>query len=248
MKKNNNFFKLQKKGFVKIKNVLDAKEINKLKKIITLQKNSKKPGIFWAPHYYDPIYLKILQKNSIKSILIPALNDPFYNSIPSDKPNYILGEYIAIKNIGKKLHLHLDSWIPSSSKRTFMVQVVFLLDDRKKKNGCTVVIKNSHRSDEFSDRKRTDYTYLEGKKGDVIIWDSRLWHGRNEGIADNTWTLIATVQSWFIKQRFDYANYMPSKLLKKLNIQDKQLLGMCSVSPKSHKESLYIRSGYEILK
>lgn len=243
-----NLIELKKYGYTKINNILTKKEVNKAKKIINSLKESKKSGTFWAPHYYDTLFIKFLSKNKIKKILIPTLNDPYYKSISQKIPNYILGEYIAIKNEGKFLNLHIDSWIPSSSKKTWMVQVVFLLDDRTKKNGCTTIIKKSHRSDKYSNRLLKKYSYLEGKQGDVIIWDSRLWHGRSAGIPDHSWALVATMQSWFIKQRFDYANYMPAEILKKLNKFDKQILGMCSKPPKSHRENLYIRRGFEVFK
>ena len=90
---------------------------------------------------------------------------------------------------------------------------------------------------------------LNYKKGDVIIIDSRIWHGRSEGKNNKqNWTLCATLQSWFIKQRFDFTKYFPKKILNKLNKEQKQLLGYCSISPKSHYESTNQRKGYEVLK
>jgi ectoine hydroxylase-related dioxygenase (phytanoyl-CoA dioxygenase family) len=235
-------------GFTIIKNFLTDDDVRLAKKKIERIKESKNPGILWAPHSHDIFFLKLLCKKDLQNILIPLLNDPFYKTIPKNKPNYILGEYIAIKKQNKFLNLHIDSWIPSSSNKTWMVQVIFLLNNRNREDGCSIAIKKSHKTDKSADRKRKDYTYLEGKSGDAIIWDSRLWHGRCGAKKDLVnWTLIATLQSWFIKQRFDYTKSYNKKNLKKLKNVHKQLIGLCSVPPRSHKENLYIRRGYEVL-
>ena len=244
-----NVKKFKKNGYIIFKNFLNRDEVKKTLKIIDNISNKEKKGItLWSPHYHDKFFLDILVKKRLKNFLIPILNDPYYKLIDKNKPNYILSEYIGIK-YKKFLHLHIDSWIPSSSFRTWMVQVLILLTDRKKEDGCTVAVKKSHRSDLYSNRNIDKYLYLEGKKGDVIIIDSRIWHGRSEGKNNKqNWTLCATLQSWFIKQRFDFTKYFPKKILNKLNKEQKQLLGYCSISPKSHYESTNQRKGYEVLK
>jgi len=234
-------------GYTKVKNFLKIREVNEANKRLSKIKESKKLGTLWAPHNYDAYFIKLICKEEIQKILIPVLNDPFYKAIPSDKPNYILGEFIGIQD-QDSLNLHIDSWIPSSSKRTWMVQVVLLLDDRKKEHGCTIAIKKSHRSDSYSNRNAKNYIYLEGNKGDLIIWDSRLWHGRNEGkVRRKSWALCATMQSWFIKQRFDYTKSLPKHIFSKLNKVEKQIMGFCSIPPKSAKISDNMRRGYEVL-
>lgn len=244
-----NVKKFRKNGFIVFKNFLNNNEVKKTLKIIdNIDLKEKKGLTLWSPHYHNKFFLDILVKKKLKNFLIPILNDPFYNSIDKNKPNYILSEYIAIKD-KKFLNLHIDSWIPSPSFRTWMVQVLILLTDRKKEDGCTVVVKNSHRSDSYSDRKIDKYLYLEGKKGDVIIIDSRIWHGRNEGKNNKqNLTLCATLQSWFIKQRFDFTRYFPKKIFNKLNNEQKQLLGYCSIPPKNHHESTSSRRGYDVLR
>ena len=179
---------------------------------------------------------------------MPLLNDPFYKNINLKFPNYILGESMMIdeKNF---LDLHLDTYIPSSSRKPFMANVFFLLDDRNKDNACTILIKKTHRKDNYPDRNKKNYTYLEGKKGDLIIMDSRIWHGRCEAktITSNR-TLVYIVQSWFVKQRFDYIDLLPKKIYTKLNNLEKQFLGFCSIPPKDRKKVISIRQGYEVLK
>lgn len=256
MNKINHLFqvnKIKNRGYTIIKNFLSPVEIDLIKKkILKIQKKKnviKTKKNIWHIHNHDKLFIKIILKPDIKKILIPLLNDPFYKVIPDNLPNYILGESLLI-NDSSFLHLHIDSLIPSSSKRTFMVQVIFLLDDRTKDNGCSVIVKNTHRSDKFADRNNKNYTFLEGKRGDLIIWDSRLWHGRSEGRSEfqSSQALCYTMQSWFLKQRFDYVSLLPKRMYLNLNNMEKQLLGFCSLPPSRKEEGMHIRKGYKILK
>ena len=239
----------KKKGFLKINSFFKKSDINKAKKKIDHIYGLKNKGTLWALHNKDIFFLKLICKKKIQNIIIPLLNDPYYKKIPSSKPNYILSEYIGI-NQTNPLHLHIDSWMPSSSEKTWMLQLAILLDDRNKKNGCTTYVKNSHRSDKYADRSLKNVSYLEGKIGDLIIWDSRLWHGRTKSKfkSYNSWALIATFQSWFLKQRFDYTKSIPKKIYSKLTKIEKQIIGFCSIPPKNEKEGFNPRNGYESLK
>ena len=242
-------YNFNKNGFIKIPNFFSKNEINKAKNKINEIYGLKKKGTLWAPHFKDIFFLNLICKKKIQQILIPILNDPYYKLIPKNKPNYILGEYIGI-NLKKTLHLHIDSWKPSSSKKTWMLQLGILLYDRNKKTGCTTYVKGSHQSDLYCDRSSKKISYIEGKAGDLILWDSRLWHGRSKPKTENieTWMLVATFQSWYLKQRFDYTKSIPRKIFLKMSKIEKQIIGLCSVPPRNEKEGFNGKKGYEILK
>tara|TARA_B100000787_G_scaffold66417_1_gene48745 strand:+ start:11101 stop:11871 length:771 start_codon:yes stop_codon:yes gene_type:complete len=244
--------KIKKNGYTIIKNFLSITELslikNKIKKIENQKSTVKTGNNIWHLHNYDEIFTNVICKKDIQKILIPLLNDPFYKNINLNLPNYILGESMIIDEKGF-MNLHLDSYIPSSSSKLYMANVLFLLDDRSRDNACTILIKNTHRKDSYPDRNKKNYTYLEGKKGDLIIYDSRIWHGRCEAKTNTSnRTLVYIVQSWFIKQRFDYIHLLPKKIFKKLSNLEKQFLGFCSIPPKDNKKIISIRQGYEVLK
>ena len=251
LKKMINYYtkKFRKNGFIKIKNFFTKNEIEKTKKKINKFYGLEKKGTLWAPHFKDIYFLNLICKKKIQQILIPILNDPYYKLIPKNKPNYILGEYIGL-NLSSRLHLHIDSWKPSSSINTWMLQLGILLHDRNKNSGCTTYVKNSHKSDSYSNRYYKKLSYLEGKAGDLIIWDSRLWHGRSASKNKNiqSWILVATLQSWYLKARFDYTKSIPKKIYLKMSKVEKQIVGLCSVPPKNEKEGFNGKKGYEILK
>jgi len=127
----------------------------------------------------DYVFIKTLNNKKIIDIAKYFLNDKYYRFLPPNKPNFIIN-YFNARSSGEKLDLHIDSWIPYKGKKTHMMQFVFLLEKSTIDNGCTVVVKKSHKSGKFSNRKSKKIIPITGNPGDLIIWDSRLWHGTYE--------------------------------------------------------------------
>ena len=195
----------------------------------------------------DAKFIELITGNALEKIMMRILNDPYYSEIPSDQPNYILSEYIARRTSGT-LRLHLDLWVPFPGPRTFMMQVGIALDDRGIDDGCTVVVPGTHRTGEYTDRGYTNVTPLPLKAGDVVMWDSRLWHGTTEQISQRRcWLLVATMQMWFIKPRFDATQSLPSEIYARLSDSQKAVLGFCSLPPANPDGDLRSRKGYEAL-
>ena len=107
------------------------------------------------------------------------LNDIYYRFLPKEYPNYILNFFNA-RSSGNKLDLHIDSHTPNKGKYLNMIQLSFVIDTQNKKNGCTIVVPKSHNSGTYSNRKTKNIKYLQTNPGDLVLWDSRLWHGTHE--------------------------------------------------------------------
>ena len=251
---------IEKNGFCKINNFL-SKKINKdLLSIIEREyvkyKKVKYKGvplrddedkILYNLQNKDYRFIKILSDKRIKKIASHFLNDPYYRFLPDGKPNYILN-YFNARSSGKKLDLHIDSWIPYIGKNTHMMQFVFLLEDSRPTNGCTVVVKGSHKSGKFTNRKTKKTINLTGTAGDLIVWDSRLWHGTLENYDKSSrWAIVTTMSSWWIKQAMDMPRSLPKKIYKKCTKYEKQLIGYCSIPPKNEVERINTKCGYEVL-
>ena len=192
----------------------------------------------------DKRYLELLTDVSMEKIIKELINDPYYGAMPKNYPNYILGEYIYRKS-SDSLRLHIDSWMPAPGPLTWMIQVAFALDERKKDDGCTIVVPGSHLTGEYTQRDFQNVVYLEAKPGDVIIWDSRLWHGAGENKTEKeAAVLVATLQRWWVKQRFDIPNTISSEMMSKLSDKEKVLLGLFSVPPIDEFHGTNIRQGY----
>ena len=185
-------------GYVKIENFLNKKQVNNLLGLVNheyerlnsvkkiqyngVPKRDKYDKILYNLFNVDYDFIKLLNQNLIKEIAMNRLNDPYYKFLPKNKPNYCLSYYNA-RSSGKKLDLHIDSHMPYLSDRIIAMQFVFLLEESSVENGCSTAVPGSHKSGRFTDRSLTELSNLTGSPGDLVIWDSRLWHGTNENIS-----------------------------------------------------------------
>lgn len=129
------------------------------------------------------------------------------------------------------------------------MQVVFLLDDMDETNGCTVVVPGSHRSGEFSDRALAKDVPITASAGDVVIWDSRVWHGTRENVRNaSRWALVATFSRWWMKQSMDMTRSFPDEIYRLLTDEQKSLVGFCSIPPQDENDRINTKCGYDFLK
>lgn len=249
------------KGFTIIKNFLKKKEVNKYLKLIEIyyKKNKvrkysgvpnrdKTDKILYNLQNKDFNFIKLITSKKTLEIAKYFLNDPYYKFLPPHRPNFIL-KYFNARSSGSELDLHIDTCMPFKGNRTYMMQFVFLLEKSNFSNGCTKVVPGSHISGNYCDRNTKKLLYLEGNPGDLIIWDSRLWHGTTENkINKSRWAIICTFSNWFIKQSMDIPKGLPKNIYKKCNNLQKQILGFCSIPPINENLRINTKSGYNILK
>lgn len=251
-------------GFCSVKDFLTDESLNHFLHLVNhnyneINKNGiiKYPGtpnrndkdkIIYNIQNLDISFLDVLTSSSITSIALKKLNDPYYRYLPENKPNFVL-QYYNARSSGSKLDLHIDSHIPFQGDYTNMLQFVILLEDSVVSNGCTVVVPGSHQSGKYTDRDSKNIKNLEGKAGDLICWDSRLWHGTNENVSNvSRWALIATFSMWWVKPSMDIVRGMNEDIYNKCSNQQKQLLGFCSIPPLSPFERNNTKTGYSSLK
>tara|TARA_B110000858_G_scaffold198389_1_gene264506 strand:+ start:6388 stop:7224 length:837 start_codon:yes stop_codon:yes gene_type:complete len=245
-------FELNDIGYTTIKNLIPQRIITRYLKLTKAIYKKRKTTSKHTPKVWntadvihnlqnkDLRYLKIIQSDLFDKILKKKLNDPHFRNLKKNQSNFILNNYQARSSGKGPLFLHIDSGIPTGDVTTF-VQIAIPLEETNKKNGCTVVVPKSHKSKKFSDRETKNYKYLEGKPGDVFMWDGNLWHGSLPNISNKTrWSLIATFSNWKFKGTFDIPRTMKQKDYKKLNLKEKILLGYLSIP--SHSEDHRVSS------
>lgn len=199
--------------------------------------------------YCDKIFLDIITewKDGLE-ILKPFLQDPYYKQLPSEEANFILGYYNARSSVGE-LPLHIDNYFPSEGFFPNSMQVIFSLNGQSEENGASRVVPGSHRFGSWPNRELSDLAQpLNCEPGDVIIWDSRLWHGagsNTKGI--DRWSLVATFRPWFMKQNFDPVLGMPEEIYNELNSQQKALCGFLSLPPSNQFDRVNLKQGYSSL-
>lgn len=252
---------IKKKGFIKLKKFLTLKETLKYKELVIknyklskiksykgVPKRDSEDKILYNLQNKDYEFIKLISNKKILNIAKHFLNDPYYRFIKKTIPNFNL-LYFNARSSGKELSLHIDCHLPFKGSKTHMMQFVILLEDSNIKNGCTKVVPKSHLTGKFTDRKTNKVEPLTGNLGDLIIWDSRLWHGTYENTAKKTrWALVATFGSWWLKPSMDITKSLPNSIYKKCNKLQKQILGFCSIPPIDEFERVNTKTGYKDLK
>ena len=247
-------------GFTTIKNAISKQKIDDLLQRVengySQIKNHKDIGLsardandkmVYNLQNKDIEFINILDYQPVKEILIRKLNDKYYRFIDEEHPNYILNYYNA-RSSGSYLPLHIDSHIPSPGSHTWAMQVVFLLEDMDQDNGCTTVVPGSHLSGMYTDRDLTNLKYINASAGDIVIWDSRLWHGTAENVSHTSrWALIATFTRWWLKQTMDITRSLPNEIYKNLSDEQKLLLGFCSIPPSDQSQRINTKTSYSEL-
>jgi ectoine hydroxylase-related dioxygenase (phytanoyl-CoA dioxygenase family) len=196
----------------------------------------------------DKIYIDLLCLPGVSDVAKAKLNDPYYRFLPDEVPNYTL-QYYNARSSGRKLDLHIDSIIPFPGEYTNMMQFGYLLQDSNEENGCTVVVPGSHKSGKYTDRDLANVRLLSGKAGDLVFWDSRLWHGTLENSSGKSrWMIIATLGMWWVKPSMDIVKGMNDEIYKSCSDQQKQLLGFCAIPPVDPMDRNNTKCGYDFLK
>ena len=195
----------------------------------------------------DKRFCDLISDYQLEKIIKPILNDKYYRFLPNKLPNYILGGFNG-RSSGDKLDLHIDSCMPYTGKYVSSMLVLFVLEKMSGKNGATIIVPKSHKSGEYTDRSTKNTKIINADPGDVLILDARTWHGTTKNKTNKSrWLITSAFYCWWMKQQVDFPKAMPKSILKKLSNKQKQLLGFCSIPPKSENERINIKCGYEVL-
>ncbi|MDB3892432.1 phytanoyl-CoA dioxygenase family protein [Alphaproteobacteria bacterium] len=91
--------------------------------------------------------------------------------------------------------------------------VMVMLDDFTTENGATSYVPNSHLR---TDRPKRDGQYegieITGHAGDVVIFDSGLWHKGGEASKKRRWSVFNLYGPWFIKPYFNFPLMLEDKV------------------------------------
>lgn len=246
-------------GFTKIEEAMTPDALQRARREIAALESEasgsdgadvKTRGIVFNIQNQGKFFIDLVSAPAVHAACKPFLNDPYYDALPADAPNYTLAYYTARSSQeDSPLPLHIDSIIPAPGERTWAMQAVFMLDDQTIDNGCSVVVPGSHLSGRYTDREMDQTVPVESKAGDVVIWDSRLWHGALPNkVGTPRWALIATFHMWWIKQKMDIPRMLPQNIYAELTDEQKQLLGYCAIPPSDHTVEINTKLGYEALK
>jgi len=197
----------------------------------------------------DFFFLNMLfQATILQDVLVHFLNDRWFRQIPQDQPNYLLRSFIA-RSSNRQLPMHLDSFVPYLGKHVIIMQLSIVLEDQSAENGCTVVVPGSHLSGQYTTQEAfREAVPIESKAGDVVIWDSRLWHGTTENRSGGTrWAIVATFCRWWMKQHWNITQNLPQEVYEQLTDSQRAILGFCSIPARDETTGIDLKCGYESL-
>ncbi len=252
--------KLIKNGFVIIKDFYDKAKISEIKELleesydINLKHNglperdSKDKRVFNLPQI-DYKFIEFITDNKLINLLKLGLQDEHYRWIDQEYCNFII-KGSSGRSSGSKLDLHIDSGIPFAGEYPLGFVVITALETSDVNNGCTFVVPRSHCFGKYTDRndKTLDLIQVELKAGDIAIIDSRIWHGAGENLIHKSrWTINTHYVRWFIKQDFDIPKMLSQDIYDKCSIQQKILLGFCSIPSTNKNKRINIKTGVEDL-
>lgn len=252
---------IQKQGYTRCEGVFNAEEVaDLLLRVKTLQNTFSPPDVSSVPKLNQghsivysvetkdiEIFRALIGKQEVVDVLKFFLNDQWYTQIPKDDPNFILRAMIARTGGPQTLPLHIDSFIPSSGHLPFVMQVSVVLETQTIENGCTFCVPGSHLWDRYADNNidMKDIVPLVANAGDVVVWDSRLFHGAYPNLTEHTrWSLVATFTRWWIKQNYQTLRSMRQDVMTTLSTTERAILGFYCDPPLNEYERIDIKSGY----
>lgn len=182
----------------------------------------------------EDVYLEILKKISLSPVY--EFMQKYFNG------NCIVNSYGGVINITSKpsyvANVHRDIRF-FSGDFPLMLNMLIMLDDFTLENGATYLLAKSH----LKENKPTDEEFYEksdravGKKGDILFFNSNLWHAAGINTTDQVRRAITiTFTKPFMKQQLDYSRAIGYENVEKLSIELQQLIGFYSRIPSNLEE------------
>lgn len=180
----------------------------------------------------DFAYIKLLEK-IMQLGIIKDLENNFFKS------KFILNSISALDNkpnspnFSAMVHRDIKFF---SKDLPIMLNALVLLDDFTVENGATMLLPNSHKKE----KKPTDFSFITeciraiGKKGDILLFNSNIWHCSAPNKTNESRRAIPmTFSKSCIKQMFDYTKNIETESMYNFSDEMKQLLGFDSRVPSS---------------
>ena len=157
---------------------------------------------------YDDFFTKFIFKKKILDILDIAFKEKYILNLQNCPINRAHD-----KHFGSVWHrdLSYQHFVPS---RPIAITVLICLDKFTRENGGTCIIPFSHKFEEFPSQNHIDDNQkkIEANLGDVLIFDSLMFHKAGENKTDEDRKLIVQVYTLpFIKQQISFPEILNGK-------------------------------------
>jgi ectoine hydroxylase-related dioxygenase (phytanoyl-CoA dioxygenase family) len=184
----------------------------------------------------NPLFFDFLQ-HLIDIDLISSIEESYF------KTSCILNSLTALSNIPgeegvfhKKIHRDIRGY---SGEAPILLNMLVMLDDFTVENGATLLYPRTHleESKPSLDELENNCVSAVGKAGDIIIWNSNLFHASGVNKTDDVRRAIPlTFSVPYYKQLLDYPRAIGYEKYDTFNPEMKKLLGYDSRVPESISE------------
>lgn len=233
------------KGYCLIQKLISNEWLSKFHKVlpkiftshreiqIANKSDVKVGGLAFHAVLSDPVFTEFLNW-LLETGFISAIQDAYFKGEP------ILNSFSALDNLpglvsfASKPHRDVRCY---TSEMSVMLNMLIMLDDFTEQNGSTLLLAESHKeeqrpTDEFFFKNATK---IIGKKGDVLLFNSNMWHAAGLNTTnENRKALALTFTEPLIKQLLDYPRAFGSDT--SFNERLKRLLGYSARVPASLEE------------
>lgn len=240
---------INKNGFSIIENIFTKKEceeyIQKCEELLSSFLKKKQVASFSTeaqdmdnPFQYDSFFFKQVYFKKIDKLL-KTLLDEDYVLINSNLINRRKFYHPHIYNTSSRAaEWHTDSrYLGGKRLGKGLSYIVYVaLEDFSVENGGTCYIPKSHLITKIPKRKANyKHKVLTLKRGNMIIFDSGLWHKGGKSTNKSRWSIFNYYGPWWMKPYFSYDKMLGKKKIKNLNTNLKKMLHYFSTPPKNSR-------------
>ena len=227
------------RGFSICPALIDAYEVTNyvrhLEPLLEMQQRGDLPntdkGLIHSPMLLDPIFLNLLDNQTLKRITDVSLGESAImyafssSSIAPHDDNY-----------AGRIHVDCPRVIPNYITN---LGVIVALSDFSQENGGTLFLPSSFEMETppSAEQFRSGAVTIQMRAGDAAFFNTRTWHmsGRNMTTTARHSLTLNFCRS-YMRQRFDYPRMIPSDVLETLTEQQRQYLGFFVQMPTSWEE------------
>ena len=236
---------INRNGFSKIENIFTKKEceeyIKKSEKLFQFLLKKKKVNTFnneaqnlinaFEYDSFKQVYIKKIDK------LLRKLLDDNYVLINANIINRRKFYHPNIKQTkSRAAEWHSDSRYLGGKKvgKGLSYIVYIALEDFSKENGGTCYIPKTHLITKIP-KRHANYKHkvLNLKRGNMVIFDSGLWHKGGKATNKSRWSIFNYYGPWWMKPYYLFDQMLGKKKLNNLNTNLKRMLHAYSTPPKS---------------
>lgn len=188
----------------------------------------------------DHSLLDLIYQDITDQVMRKMIDDDYVLVSPSARNRRLMNSEFGRKTSG--IGWHTDSrFIGGQGIRPSLCYMsIICMDEFGKHNGATHYIPNSHLRYQRPEDRDADlkFDYMLANQGDMVLFDTALWHRIGEASEDSRWGVFNTYGPWFMKPYHRFNEMFSDAEAATLPPKIRQLLHFDALPPRDHNESM----------